>query len=142
MASIEITDRKIATILAVSGPLLIAIAFARTAHPFNMLPGMDGAFTCGQLGFVLAMLHGIKFRRVLQLMLPIVAIELTVPQTGPPQPRSIRTSPSCGNVQRKVSSSRRKIAGSWSRAGSGPRGERGAFRPPHRSRPSGGGRWK
>ena len=63
-------------VLAASGPVLIAIAFARNPHPFNMLPGMDGAFTCGQLGFVLAMLHGIKFRRALQLMLPIVAIEL------------------------------------------------------------------
>jgi hypothetical protein len=76
MPSFEISDRKLAMILAGAGPLLIAIAFARNPHPFNMLPGMDGAFTCGQLGFVLAMLHGIKFRRALQLMLPIVAIEL------------------------------------------------------------------
>jgi hypothetical protein len=76
MTSSAFSDRKLAMMLAAAGPVLIAIAFARNALPFNMLPGMDGAFTCGQLGFVLAILHGINFRRALQLMLPIVAIEL------------------------------------------------------------------
>lgn len=69
-------DHRLATALALGGGISLAAAFIVTRHPFDMPPSMDGVFVCGVLGFVLAMLHGLPFRRALLVMAPIVVIQL------------------------------------------------------------------
>ena len=45
-------------------------------QPFAMLPGMDGALTMGVLGFVFALLHGLRYRSVLQMLIPVLGIQI------------------------------------------------------------------
>ena len=70
----EISDATLSLIVAVVGMVGIAIGFSTVAHPFNISPSLDGALMAGQLGFVLAMLHGLKFRRVLWMMAPVIGV--------------------------------------------------------------------
>ncbi|HHH11972.1 MAG TPA: hypothetical protein ENK23_07870 [Sorangium sp.] len=63
--------------------LLVSVVFLVAAPllqrgAFVMRPGTDGALTTGALGCLLALLHGLPFRRILVLLLPTFGIELAL----------------------------------------------------------------
>jgi hypothetical protein len=72
----RLSDRSLAILIAVAGLVSITTAFAFRTHPFDMAPAMDGVFTCGLLAFVLPMLHGLGWRRTLQIVIPIASVQL------------------------------------------------------------------
>ncbi len=69
-------ERNLATLLTAAGGISVVVAFMLRAHPFNLPTAIDGVLTCGLLGFVLAILHGLGYRTALQLIAPIAAIQL------------------------------------------------------------------
>jgi hypothetical protein len=71
----KISDGSLGTLLATIGIIMMCAAVLTDKQPFAALPGMDGAMTAGTLGFILALLHGLSFRRSLQLMTPIVFVQ-------------------------------------------------------------------
>ena len=72
--SIRVSDAHVALALVVMGVTGIVVGFATVAHPFDISPSLDGTLTAVQLGFVLALLHGLPFRRVLAIMAPVVGV--------------------------------------------------------------------
>lgn len=72
--SIRVSDANIAFALVVMGAAGIVVGFATVSHPFDISPSLDGTLTAVQLGFVLALLHGLAFRRVLTIMAPLVGV--------------------------------------------------------------------
>lgn len=65
-------------ILLAAGLVLLLLSPLTHRTPFVMRPGTDGALTAGALGCLLALLHGISFRRVLKLMVPIFVLQLVL----------------------------------------------------------------
>ncbi len=70
----SISDTTLAFIIALLGMAGLAIGFSTVAHPFDISPSLDGTLTAVQLGFVLAVLHGLGFRRALTLMAPVLLV--------------------------------------------------------------------
>jgi hypothetical protein len=72
----DISDTTLALSVGFVGALSMGIGVSMHRNPFSALPGYDAAITMGILGFVLAILHGLPYRRVLFAMAPIVAIQI------------------------------------------------------------------
>ncbi len=71
-----LSDRALALGLTAGGTASIVLAFTLRAHPFDMSPAMDGVYTCGLLGIVLPLLHGVGWRRALRIAVPIAMVQL------------------------------------------------------------------
>lgn len=69
-----ISDASLALGLAVLGMVGVAIGFSTAAHPFDIPTSLDGVLTAVQLGFVLAVLHGLRFRKAVIIMTPVLAV--------------------------------------------------------------------
>ncbi len=74
----EISDAALAFIVAVVGMTGMAVGFATFSHPFDISPSLDGTLMAAQLGFVFAVLHGLRFRRVLSMMAPVLGVVAVV----------------------------------------------------------------
>ena len=72
----EISDTTLALSVGFVGALSMGIGVSMYRSPFSALPGYDAAITMGLLGFLLAVLHGVPYRKVLLAMAPIVAIQI------------------------------------------------------------------
>lgn len=70
------SDTALAVILAGLGLAGVAYAASTQAQPFAMLPGMDGALTMGVLGFGFALLHGMRYRDVLRMLIPVLGVQV------------------------------------------------------------------
>jgi len=71
------THRNVALLLTGLGACgLVTAIVQRPTSYYHMSTGMDGVLTCGILGFLLVVLDGHSFRRVLDIMAPIVVIQL------------------------------------------------------------------
>ncbi len=70
----RLNDTTLALVLALLGVVGLVIGFNTTAHPFHISPALDGVLAACQLGFVLALLHGLPYRRVLLTMSPVLGI--------------------------------------------------------------------
>lgn len=70
----KISDATLALATAVLGMVGVAIGFSTVSHPFDIPTSLDGILTALQLGFVLAVLHGLQFRKALTIMTPVLAV--------------------------------------------------------------------
>lgn len=70
------SDAFLAGVVTLCGILGVAYGVLTQPQPFAMLPGMDGALTAGVLGFGLALLHGMRYRDVLRMLIPVVGIQI------------------------------------------------------------------
>jgi hypothetical protein len=70
----SVSDATLAFLIAALGLIGVGVGFATVAHPFDIAPSLDGTLTAAQLGFVLAVLHGLRFKRVLWMMTPVVGV--------------------------------------------------------------------
>lgn len=71
---LNLSDATLAFGLAVLGMAGIAVGWLTSANPFVISPGLDGTLTMVQLGFVLALFHGLGYRKTLSTMLPLLSI--------------------------------------------------------------------
>jgi hypothetical protein len=68
------TDSRLAAMISIIGFAGVGVGMATHADPFAVPPSIDGIMASALLGFVLATLHGLGFRRSLAMMLPALAI--------------------------------------------------------------------
>ena len=69
-------DRWLAAAMTAAGGAVIGLALFRRWDPHEMSPGAEGALTAAILGPMLALLHGLRFSRVLLLAVPIWILQL------------------------------------------------------------------
>jgi hypothetical protein len=74
----RLSNGTLGTLIAAAGIVMMTIGVSSSAHPFAALPGMDGAMAAGTIGFVLALLHGLSFRRSVEIIAPVVLVQVLV----------------------------------------------------------------
>ena len=75
-ASLELSDATLAAAMTLVGLVGMTYASLTMRQPFAMLPGMDGALTAGVLGFGFALLHGLRYRDVVRMLVPVVGVQI------------------------------------------------------------------
>lgn len=68
------SDLPLGLALLAVGAISVAVA-SRQDRAFDLVPSMEGCLTAGVVGFALALLAGVAYRRALVLLSPIVAIQ-------------------------------------------------------------------
>jgi hypothetical protein len=68
------SDVTIALVLAVAGMLATGMAFATRRDALSIAPALDAELAMTHLGFVLALLHGLPYRRALYILAPAVLL--------------------------------------------------------------------
>jgi hypothetical protein len=70
------SDIALAGAVTLCGAIGMVYGVVTQRQPFAMLPGMDGALTAGLLGFGFALLHGLRYRDVLRMLIPVLGIQV------------------------------------------------------------------
>ena len=70
------SDTALASVVAAIGLAGVTYGTLTMRQPFAMLPGMDGAVTMGVLGFAFALLHGLRYRDVLRMLIPVLGVQI------------------------------------------------------------------
>ena len=65
----------IAIACTVAGIVGLAYGYATQRAPLDLLPGLDGALTCGGLVLLLGIASGRSYRETLTMLIPIAAVQ-------------------------------------------------------------------
>jgi hypothetical protein len=68
--------RQLVVGLGALGVAAIAIGFVTHAQPYAATLGYDSAMTVGVLAFLFALAHGLPYKRALEILAPLVLVQI------------------------------------------------------------------
>ena len=68
--------RNVALLIGTLGFALMALGFATHAQPYAATLGYDSAMTVGVLAFGFALAHGLSYRKTLEILTPLVLVQI------------------------------------------------------------------
>jgi hypothetical protein len=73
-AAKPLPDTRLGTLVVVLGFIGVGVGLKTHADPFAVPPSLDGIMASALVGFVLATLHGLDFRRALAVLSPALGV--------------------------------------------------------------------
>jgi hypothetical protein len=73
---------RLGLLLAMVGGGALVVAVVSNRNAMQMLPGMDGSLVAGVLAALLPLLHGLRYRAAVALMLPVIAMQIVACRAG------------------------------------------------------------